>query len=101
VPVSVDPAEGLAVVRLRDRGAAVEATVCEILVPDKGVRGPLLREVARATDADYLMVAGGVVRDGLVPLPHQGPVLTWRAVCRATAPPLRGWDLQLGDVELL
>jgi hypothetical protein len=38
-----------------------------------------------------------------VPLPGQGPILTWRALdTTADAPPaLDEWQLSLGDVELL
>jgi hypothetical protein len=35
-----------------------------------------------------------------LPLPGQGPMLTWRALAKTTLPALRGWDLSLGDVEL-
>jgi hypothetical protein len=37
---------------------------------------------------------------GFVPLPGQGPLLTWRALACTTMPTLRHWDLSLGDVEL-
>ena len=42
----------------------------------------------------------GTARDGLLPLPGQGPVLTWRAVTETAAPPIGAWDLSLGDIEL-
>ncbi len=93
--------EGCAVVRTRSRGSAIEAAVCEVLAPTPAARRAVLRAVRRATGADYLVVAGGGVGDGLIPLPRQGPVLTWRAVARSTRPPLASWHLQLGDVELL
>ena len=39
---------------------------------------------------------------GYVPLPHQGPILTWRApATTASDPPLDGWELSPGDIELL
>jgi hypothetical protein len=39
-------------------------------------------------------------RAGFVPLPGNGPILTWRAVCDPGEPPLANWALTLGDVEL-
>jgi hypothetical protein len=35
-----------------------------------------------------------------VPLPRQGPILTWRAITQTDMPPLGQWDLALGDIEL-
>src|SRR5262249_16725846 len=51
------PAEGLLVFRLRRRGNAVEAVVCDVLTPATDHRGAreLAREVARRTGADYLL----------------------------------------------
>jgi hypothetical protein len=43
-----------------------------------------------------------MLRAGFVPLPRQGPILTWRPLADPAAPPrLRDLDLSLGDVELL
>ncbi len=96
-----DLTDGFAVVRLRRRGAAVEATVCELVVHpgDRGAVGALLR---RIEGADYLLVAGRLspLQGGLLPLPHQGPLVTWRAVNQTEPPTLAGWNLSLGDLEL-
>ncbi|MGZ4681278.1 MAG: GNAT family N-acetyltransferase [Acidimicrobiales bacterium] len=100
------PAEGLAVFRVRDRGAATEAVLCEVLVPggDRRLGADLVREVARSTAADYVIgtTRTGVPRTALpVPMVRQGPVLTWRAVDPAEQmPPLADWALTMGDVEL-
>ena len=53
-----------------------------------------------AADADYLIRLGGGVLapGGMVRLPGQGPLLTWRAVKDPVLP--RAWDLSLGDIEL-
>ena len=112
-----DPAAGLAVFRLRRRGAAIEAGISDVLVPD-GARGSerrLLRTVARETRADYAIRLRGadgpgaanrvralVPRSGFVPFPKQGPLLTWRPLADTAAPPgLADLDFSLGDVELL
>ena len=94
-------ADGFAVVRLRRRGAAIEATVCELVVPggDRRAVGDLLGQIE---GADYVLVAGRFSpRDGgLLPLPHQGPQVTWRSLTEPEAPTLSGWTLSLGDLEL-
>jgi len=98
---------GLAVYRVRRRGRAREAALCLVLVPgdDRGTHRRLTGAVGRASGADYVLAAGpdAAIRNGLVPLPRQGPVLTARPVgtgSAATPPPLTGWDLTLGDLEL-
>jgi GNAT superfamily N-acetyltransferase len=101
-----DPAEGIAVFRLRRRGRAAEAALCEVIVPHRAPRTarPLGRAVARATGADYVVRLGQATpAGGYLPLPHQGPILTWRALATTAAepPPLDDWELSLGDVELL
>lgn len=106
VALGADPAEGLAVFRLRRRGAAVEAALCEVLVPrdDRRAARRLAGEVARCSGADYVIRLGGplVDRAGFVRLPGQGPRLTWRGVdpSGAWGAP-RSIALALGDIELL
>ena len=100
-----DVAEGVAVFRVRRRGAATEAVLCDVLVADGDPRArrQLERRVAAATRADYVLRVGGPPADaaGYVRLPRQGPVLTYRTVSSADGvPPLAAWDLTLGDVEL-
>jgi GNAT superfamily N-acetyltransferase len=98
------PAEGFAVFRLRRRGDAVEALVCDVVVPedDHTAAAALARRVVAATPADYALA----VRDPhwprrhFVPLPRQGPVLTWRALNEDHPDDLSTWNLTLGDVEL-
>jgi predicted N-acetyltransferase YhbS len=99
------PESGLVVFRLRRRGPAVEAAVCEVLVPAGAPRSAraLLKEVARTSGADYVVRLGGPgeVRAGFLPLPGRGPTLLWRGVGDHTRPPLAEWRLSLGDVELM
>ncbi|MBI2706472.1 MAG: GNAT family N-acetyltransferase [Actinobacteria bacterium] len=96
---------GLCVFRVRRRGEAHEATICELLVPrDDGRTSRLLLDAVRRTaGADYLIWSGRRLpaRCGFVPLPGQGPILTWRSLRQADEPPSSSWRLGLGDIELL
>jgi GNAT superfamily N-acetyltransferase len=97
-------ADGLVVFRLRRRGAAVEAAVCDVAVPDarRGAVAALLRKVLHDSGADYAVRIGGrhVARAGSFSLPGQGPTLVWRAVAETVMPAADDWRLALGDVEL-
>ncbi len=101
---------GFAVFRLRRRGPAVEAVVCEVVVPDgEGVASAALLGRIAATDADYLIRLGSdrVTARGFVRLPRVGPVLVSRPVDVIdveggwSVPALPAWALTMGDVELL
>jgi GNAT superfamily N-acetyltransferase len=95
--------DGAAVFRLRRRGEAVEAAICDVLVPrdEPKLRGELCRRVLAVADADYAIRIGRPrLTGGFVPVLGQGPVLTWRALTHTTMPTLRHWDLSLGDIEL-
>jgi hypothetical protein len=96
-----DAAAGLAFFRVRRRGTAQEAALCEVLAPEghRARARQLVREVARASGADYVLRVAGHL-DGCVRLPHQGPVLIWRPLRGAPRLGRRDWDLALGDVEL-
>jgi GNAT superfamily N-acetyltransferase len=97
----------LVVFRLRRRGPAIEAVVCEELGPAREV-GRLLRSVLTDTGADHAVRLGtaSAGRHGFLPLPAQGPTLLWRVVAEgdptgaAEPPRLRSWRLTLGDIEL-
>ncbi len=97
-----DPARGIAFFRVRRRGPAREAALGGMLLADDDARerAALVRTVARAVDADYVAALGRRPR-GFVPVPRLGPILTARPIAdSSTVPPLAGWDLGLGDVEL-
>ena len=97
------PADGLAVFRLRRRGAATEAALCELLVPgdDTGVTRELLSEILRGSGADYVVRLGPPRPAlGFLPVPGQGPTLVWRGVREQVAPDPQRWALTLGDIEL-
>ena len=104
VLAGADVGEGMAIVRARRRGAAVELAICEVLVPG-GVPASgaaLVQQVTRAGDADYALCLRGPDRwPGFLPLPRQGPVLAARLTRGGDPPPLRDWALTLGAVELL
>ncbi len=96
--------DGVAVFRVRQRGAAVEATIADILVPedDSRLRLAALKSVASLPGIDYVV---GVReprywRAGFLPVPGQGPNLMCRALATLAVPPIMGWQLNLGDVEL-
>jgi len=94
--------DGAAVFRFRRRGTAVEAVICDLLVPgeDRTLGGELCRRVLEVAGADYALCLGRPRARGFLPLPRQGPMLTWRALRDMPRPSLHEWDLSLGDVEL-
>jgi GNAT superfamily N-acetyltransferase len=97
------PTDGFVVFRLRRRGPALEAALCETVVPDGDERlaARLVRQVLRETGADHAVEIGRPrPTRGVLPVPGQGPVLTWREVTDAAMPPADAWALGLGDIEL-
>ena len=93
--------DGLVLYRLRRRGSAVEAAVCDVLVPggDVVATRALVQDVVRSSGGDYaIRLAGHGPRAAWFPVPGQGPTLVWRHVNDTTPPPR--WDLVLGDIEL-
>ena len=96
------PSDGIVIFRLRRRGPATEAAVCEELVPagDPARARRLLGLVLRTSGADYAVRLGDhLPRAGFVRLPGQGPTLVGRDVCDPVPAP-DTWRLGLGDVEL-
>lgn len=95
-------ADGVLLFRLRRRGAASELVVGDVLLPDPSATAVrrLLREALHATGADYALGLRTAPASGLLPLPRQGPMLTWRALASESMPNLSQWRLSLGDIEL-
>jgi GNAT superfamily N-acetyltransferase len=94
---------GMVVFRLRTRGAALEAAICEQLVPDGDHRtaSSLVRQLLRETRADHAVQIGRARPSrGLLPVPGKGPTLVWRGVTATAMPTPDRWDLHLGDIEL-
>jgi GNAT superfamily N-acetyltransferase len=92
---------GFVVFRLRRRGPAVEAIVCDWLVAPGQERQleQTLRSVPRRTGADHAVVLDAGATPGFLPAPG-GPILTWRALAHHEPTPLADWHLRGGDVEL-
>lgn len=95
-------ADGIVFFRLRRRGRATEAVVGDVVVPDGDpqLAGRLGRRVLRLTGADYVIALGWRRPAGWLPVPGDGPMLTWRTLARPDRPPIERWDLSAGDVEL-
>lgn len=87
---------GLLVFRVRDRGACRELVVCELAGDPRGRRRVLTRAL-RGCAADYAIGVGRPAGSCL-PLPGQGPILTFRPLQGQPAP--ASWSLTMGDVEL-
>jgi GNAT superfamily N-acetyltransferase len=96
--------DGFLVFRLRPRGNAIEAVVDDVLVPGAGaaVEQRLVQTLARRSGADYLIRLDRrrFPPGRFLPLPRQGPIMTWRAVNERSMPALAEWDVRLGDIEL-
>lgn len=93
---------GCAVFRLRERGPSTEAVVCLVLARTEQHRRRLLRRVAEVSDADHVLelTPAPALSAGFIPLPGQGPILTWRELADREVPTVEDFDLGMGDVEL-
>ena len=105
VTVSQQVTDGVALFRLRRRGAALECALCDVIVPagDRSAARALLRSVVRTSGADYVIRLGGrpIDRSGFIRLPGQGPILTWRPLGKGgPGAALDDWSLRLGDIEM-
>jgi len=88
------------VVRARRRGKALELALVSGFGEPTAI-DRVAATAARQAGADYAIRIGQPrPTAGFAPLPHGGPVLTWRAVNDVGMPPLSNWGLTLGDVEL-
>jgi hypothetical protein len=99
--ITADPADGVAFVRVRRRGAARECVVALVLVPERpGALRRLLALVRRSLrdEADYLLGIGRL--PGFVPLRRLGPIVTARPVASAAPATIGDLGLALGDIEL-
>jgi len=96
--LSRDPAEGIVIYRVRRRGSAVEASICELLVPagQLGARRQLVKLALRDSGADFALAGGEPSRSGLVTVPKLGPRLTLRTLAETPSSP----SMRLGDLEL-
>jgi GNAT superfamily N-acetyltransferase len=99
-----DPSRGFAIYRLRRRGRATEAAICELVVPGgrSSDQRKLVASALHTSGADYALMVGarGQRPSGTIPMPGQGPVLTALPLTVPSIEPLANWQLALGDVEL-
>ena len=102
VPLGERLADGLVVFRLRRRGTALEAAICEVLSPRPGAERRAVGWLLRRTGADYALRCddGAPWRAAFVPVPKLGPILTWRPLRGGGVPAMGDLSLALGDVEL-
>ncbi len=99
---------GLALFRVRPRGALWESTVAEVLVADgdQRTRRRLLGRVAAAAAVDHLALhapgAGRAARAGFLPAPGGISFVVNPLRDGLTPDPssLAAWDLSLGDLEV-
>jgi hypothetical protein len=93
---------GVVFFRLRRRGPAIEAVIADVLIPggDGRVVGRLCRKALELSAADYGVGIGCVRPPRWIRVPAGGPLLTCRALARHDPPPLGGWALSTGDIEL-
>ncbi len=94
---SHDVSRGFVVGRLRRRGPALELAVCDLFAPDTPGGRLAVTAALRETGADYAIGLGRSRTRGSLPLPRQGPLLTWRPLLDGSQPPT---VLGLGDIEL-
>lgn len=101
VPLGDSIRDGAVVLRFRRRGSALEGVVCERLIPSGSLREVPWREIAASSACDYfLAVDRGPLSERFIPVPRNGPILTWKPLCRPGMPAIGGLRLTLGDVEL-
>jgi GNAT superfamily N-acetyltransferase len=91
-----DLRDGAAVLRVRRRGRATEAAICDVLVPAGTRSSSVVRRALQESGADYALRLGS----GIVRVPGQGPLLVCRPLAGPTPPAQERWDLTLGDIEL-
>lgn len=89
---------GLVAYRVRGRGPALEAALCEVLLPEGGRQSGWPGSVLKSSTADYAIALGRT--RGMLPLPRQGPLLTCLPLAGRELPDWAGSALSLGDIEL-
>lgn len=88
---------GHAVFRVRQRGPLREVAIVDWLSDQ-----PDLAAVFRLVRAcgDYAVGIGLGARHGFVPMPRQGPIVTWRTLANPVVPAFGDVGFVLGDLEL-
>jgi GNAT superfamily N-acetyltransferase len=88
---------GHAVFRVRQRGALREVAIVDWLSDQPDL--PAVFRLVRAC-GDYAVAIGLGARHGLVPMPRQGPILTWRPLANPVVPAFGDIGFVLGDIEV-
>jgi GNAT superfamily N-acetyltransferase len=102
MPLGDSIADGVVFFRLRRRGPAIEAAICDVLLrtdASRQLRHAVTR-ILRTTGADYAVSLDTRLGAGFLRLPIPGPTLVWRDLAETEMRPADSWDLALGDVEL-
>jgi GNAT superfamily N-acetyltransferase len=88
---------GHAVFRVRRRGPLREVAIVDWLSaePDPAAVFRLVRACG-----DYAVAIGLGARHGFVPMPRQGPIVTWRTLANPVVPAFGDLAFVLGDLEL-
>jgi GNAT superfamily N-acetyltransferase len=88
---------GHAVFRVRRRGPLREVAIVDWLSdePDPAAVFRLVRACG-----DYAVAIGLGPRHGFVPMPRQGPIVTWRTLANPVVPAFGDVGFALGDLEL-
>ncbi|MFQ5556696.1 MAG: GNAT family N-acetyltransferase [Acidimicrobiales bacterium] len=94
--------DAAAVIRLRQRGPALEVVVAELLSPSRRAALGVIRRIRREVTADHILLTahGSGRRPPVPPIPGLGPILTVRPLA-GPAPSADAMRLDLGDLELL
>lgn len=94
---AVEVKGGHAIFRVRRRGPLREVAIVDWLSEE-----PDPRAVVRLVRAcgDYAVALGLTSRHGFVPVPRQGPIVTWRPLADPVVPALGDLGFVLGDIEL-
>ncbi len=102
IPAGATIDNGVAFIRVRRRGRAVEVVLASLLVPapSPAARKDLVRAVLRTIrpTADYALGVGAI--PGCLRVPTFGPVMTTRDLFEPAPRTVDAFDLALGDVEL-
>jgi GNAT superfamily N-acetyltransferase len=89
---------GVCVFRVRNRGGHREVSICEWLSPSPDPRA--VRRLVRACGDVGIGIGLGLRRHGALPVPRQGPIVTWRPLADGHVPALGDLCLGMGDLEL-
>lgn len=102
LPIGSSLRDGVVLFRVRRRGAAREATICDVIAPRGAKLAAAMGKIVRDSGSDYLLASSTTagLRSGFLPAPRIGPILTWRSIGPGAVPDMASLGLTLGDIEL-